>query len=402
MRGSSTHSLQKTFEADIMRILQVIPVFSAPFGGPVRVVRSISKELAKGHEVAIYTTSALDHRRDFKGSPAEVELDGYRVLYFPRIFRFSGFNVSPTMARALQKTLREFDIIHLHSWRQFQDVIVHYYAKRYGVPYVLQAHGSLPRIMTKQRLKRIYDMSFGYSLLRDASKVIALSQTEAQQYRDMGVLKEKIDIIPNGIDLSEYGDLPPKGAFKKKFGIDDDEKIVLYLGRIHQSKGLDLLAEAFRVVTKELENVRLVVVGPDDGYAAAFSRLISDLGIEKKVLLTGFVEKRDKLAALVDSDVVVTPRFYGFPVTFLEACLAGSPIITASDELDWIDYNVGYVVQNSPVALAKAISKILQNERLRRRFRNNCTRAIENFDISMVTRQLEDTYNAVVNRSVGY
>jgi len=381
-----------------VRILQVIPVFSAPFGGPVAVVRSISKDLAKRHEVTVYTTSALVHRRDFKDSPFEVESDGYRVVYFPRIFRFSGFNVSPSMARALEETLSEYDVIHLHSWRHFQDLIIHHYARKYGVPYVLQAHGSLPRIMAKQRLKWGYDVLFGYRLLRDASKVIALSRLEAEQYRGMGVTEEKIAIIPNGIDLSD-ADLPPKGSFKKRFGIDEDEKIVLYVGRIHESKGLDSLAYSFKIVSKDVSNVRLVVVGPDDGYAATFSRLISDLGIEEKVLLTGFVEKRDKLAAFVDSDVFVTPRFYGFPVTFLEVCIAGCPIVTASDELSWIHDNVGYVTEYSSAALAKAISSTLQDEQVNRRFRNNCRRTVKNFDISTVTRQLEKVYKEALSYS---
>jgi glycosyltransferase involved in cell wall biosynthesis len=235
--------------------------------------------------------------------------------------------------------------------------------------------------------------------LNDASKVIALTRTEAQQYRSIGVPKEKIEIIPWGIDLSEYANLPPKGSFKKKFGMDEDKKIVLYLGRVHESKGLRLLAEAFSIVAKEFDNVRLVIVGPDDGYATTFSRLISHLGIEEKVILTGFVKKNDKLAALGDSDVFVTPRFYGFPVTFLEACLAECPIVTTSDELDWIHDNVGYVVENSPVALAEGVSNVLQDEWVQRRFRNNCRYIIKNFDISTVTARLEDTYKCVRRRA---
>mgnify|MGYP000120725711 CR=1 FL=1 len=380
----------------IMKILQVIPVFSLRFGGPVAVVRSISKELAKKHDVTVYTTCALDQRRDFRSEPFEVKTDGYRVVYFPRILKFSRFNVSPAMASALRETLHEYDVIHLHSWRHFQDIAVHHYARKYGIPYVLQTHGSLPRVMAWRRLKLIYDTLFGIRLLRDASKVIALNKTEAQQYRGMGVPEEKIKIIPNGIDLSEYDDLPPKGTFKKKFGIDKDERIVLYLGRIHQSKGLDLLAKAFSIVTKELDKVRLVVIGPDDGYVAKFLKLLSDLEITNKVLMTGFVEKRDKIAALVDSDVFVTPSFYGFPVTFLEACLAGCPIVTTSNELDWIHNNVGYITKNSPIALAKAIYNILQNETVREKIRNNCKVTIKNFDISTIASLLEDTYKSVM------
>jgi len=248
---------------------------------------------------------------------------------------------SRTHIKILSEIVKYVDVVHMHDYPSSLNIYAARYARKYDVPYVVQAHGSLPRIMAKQRLKWIYDVFFGYRLLRDASRVIALSQMEACQYRGMGVPDEKIAVIPNGIDLSEYSDLPPKGSFKKKFSIDDDEKIVLYLGRIHKRKGLDLLAEAFSIVSKEMEDARLVLVGPDDSYAATFSRLISDIGIEEKVLLTSFVEKKDKLAALVDSDVFVTPRFYGFPVTFLEACLAGCPIVTTSDKLDWIHKNVG-------------------------------------------------------------
>lgn len=384
----------------VMRILQVIPVFSAPFGGPVKVVRSISKELAKRHEVTVYTTTALDSMHDLRNSPFEVEIDGYHVVYFPRIFRFSGFNIAPSMIRVFKKTIGEYDVIHLHSWRHFQDMIVYRYAKKYNVPYVLQAHGSLPRIIAKQRLKWIYDMSFGFRLLKNASKVIALSQAEAQQYRNMGVPSEKIEIIPNGINLSEYALMPPRGSFRKKFGIEDDEKIVLYVGRIHESKGLDLLAYAFNIVSKDLSKIRLVVVGPDDGYVATFSKLIFDLEIEKKVLLTGFLRKMDKLAAFSDSDVFVTPRFYGFPVTFLESCLAGCPIVTTTDELDWIHNNIGYVVENSSLALARAISDILQNENLRRKFQNNCRLVIENFNISTVATYFENTYKSLAKMAV--
>jgi len=388
-----------------MRILSVIPYFypAQAFGGPVKVAFQVSRELVKRkHEVVVYTSDAKDLGSRLSIDPVKV-IDGIRVHYFRNLalmpVKKSKLFITPHIVSRATEEVETFDVIHLHEYRTFQNMVVHHYAKKYGVPYVLQAHGSLPRIMAKQRLKWIYDVFFGYRLLRDASKVIALSQTEALQYRGMGVPEGKIEVIPNGIDLSEYGDLPPKGSFKKKFGIDDDAKIVLYLGRIHESKGLDLLAHAFKIVSKDLSNVRLVLVGPDDGYAATFSRLISDLGIEEKVLLTGFVEKRDKLAALGDSDVFVTPRFYGFPVTFLEACLAGCPIVTTSDELDWIHNNVGYVVENSPVALAKAISNILKDERTRERFKNNCRYAVKDFDISTMTAQLENTYKSVVGRA---
>jgi glycosyltransferase involved in cell wall biosynthesis len=315
----------------ITRILQVIPVFSAQFGGPVTVVRSISKELAKQHEVTVYTTSALDQRHDFKDSPFEVESDGYHVAYFPRVLTFNGFNVSLGMARALKENLSQYDVVHLHSWRHFQDIIVHHYAKKYRVPYVLQAHGSLPRIVAKQRLKWVYDVFFGYKLLRDASKMIALTQIEAQQYKNVGVPEKKIEVIPNGIDLSEYSNLPAKGSFKNRFSIDDDEKIVLYVGRIHESKGIDFLIKSFANLVRGGEkDVKLVLVGPDDGYLKVAKKLVYLLGISSDVLFTGFLTEEAKFSAYVDSTVVVYPsQFEPFGLVSLEAAVFSKPIIMA-------------------------------------------------------------------------
>ena len=385
-----------------MKILQVVSYFhpAYAFGGPIKVAYQISRELVKRkHEVVVYTSDAKDLNSRLSVDPVEV-VDGIKVWYMRNLglipLKTSKLFITPRLVSSAREELEKFDLIHLHEYRTFQNIFVRHYAKKYGIPYVLQAHGTLPRIMSKQRLKRIYDVFFGYRLLRDASKVIALSKMEAEQYRVMGVPEPKIEVVPNGIDLSEYANLPPKGSFKKKFSIDDDDKIVLYLGRIHESKGLDLLAHAFNILTKDLSNVRLVLVGPDDGYAAMFSKLIADLGLEEKVLLTGYVDERSKLAALVESDVFVTPRFYGFPVTFLEACLAGCPIATASNELDWIHDNVGYVVENSPVALAKAISNIIQNEDVYKEFRNNCRQTIERFNISRTVSLIEKIYEEIV------
>jgi len=110
-------------------------------------------------------------------------------------------------------------------------------------------------------------------------------RNEAEQYRRMGVPEEKIAIIPNWIDLSEYASLPPEDSFKKKFGLKEREKIVLYLGRIHKIKGIDILVKAFANVIK-LDSVRLVVGGTDDGYLSELQALIKALRIEHNVLIT--------------------------------------------------------------------------------------------------------------------
>lgn len=382
-----------------MKILEVVPVFSDPFGGPVAVVRSISKELAKRHEVVVYTTTALDPWHDF--GPKEEKIDGYRVIYFKRTFRQLSYigilgqlNLSYGMMQAIKQNLREFDVVHVHSWQQFPDVLVHHYATKYDVPYVLQVHGSLPNIMAKQLLKRVFDISFGRRLLRDSSKVIALSRAEAQHYRDAGVPQAKIVVIPNGIDLSEYVSLPPPGYFKEQLGLDKNEKMVLYLGRIHKIKGIDILVRAFASIAKVV-NAKLVIVGPNDGYLGEIKSIIRDLALKESVLIFGPLYGKKKLEAYVDADVYVLPSMYEtFPMSVLESVACRTPVIlTTNCEIsDYFKNKVGVVVEPNSRSLSEGLLEMLQNTKLRLLFKRNCQIEIENFDISKVVLQLEDVF----------
>jgi len=389
-----------------MKILQVVPYFfpAYAFGGPVKVAYQISRELVKrGHDVVVYTSDARDIDSRLITDPFEV-VNGIKVHYYRNLsmipVKMSKLFLTPQIVSNVKEEIERFDVIHFHEYRTFQNIVMSHYAKKYGVPYVVQAHGSLPRHYGKSELKWFYDALFGYRLLRDASRVVALNRVEAQQYRDMGVPREKVEIIPNGIDLSEYADLPPKGSFRKRYGIKEEKKIILYLGRIHESKGIGLLLKAYAYLNNDMgfKHSVLVVAGPDDGFLAEAGILVNSLGISDSVIFTGFISSEDKLGALVDAEVFVTPFFYGFPITFLEACLAGCPIVTASDDLDWIQDNVGYVTKDPPVALAKGIASVLQDEQVNRRFRNNCKQMIKKFSISMVTRQLEEVYKVVSTR----
>jgi len=388
-----------------MKILQVCPIFPPrpkEFGsGVTQVVYNVSKELAKrGHKVEVYTSNALDVNTKIEDKSNLMLVDGIKVYHFPYVMHYYTFFLTPFMISAVRKNLKEFDVIHIHDLRAFQSIVVYYYARKYGVPYVLQAHGSLPRIMAKRRLKWFYDVLFGYKLLRDASKVIALSRVEADQYRRMGVPEEKIAIIPNGIDLSEYANLPPKGAFKKKFGIPEDKKVILYLGRIHRSKGIDLLIKAYAYLIEKMGNkdAVLVIAGPDDGYLNEAKALADSLGIYNSVMFTGFISSEDKLKALVDADVFVTPSFYGFPMTFLEACATGTPIITTTlgDTLEWINGNVGYVSLPTYSHIAEAIYRIVSDDELHEKFSRNCRGIVRSeFSLEKVVDRLEQVYRAV-------
>ena len=225
----------------------MIPYFypAWQFGGSVRVAYDISRKLvARGHFVVVYTSDMQD--QETRLATTYTKVDGVEVFYFKNLSLYAAKRkifVTPSLISVVKKNVKTFDVVHVHGNRTTQSPFIHYFLKKNSIPYVVQAHGGLPTL-SGQRLKHLYDLFFGHNLLKDASKVIALSSTEAQQFMSMGVSKAKIAVIPNGIDLSDYVNLKSPGSFKRKFGIQENKKIILYFGRIHKDKGIDFSSES--------------------------------------------------------------------------------------------------------------------------------------------------------------
>lgn len=379
-----------------MKILQVIAYLSPKFGGDVNVCSNLSKELVKrNHEVTIITSDF-----GFDSQYAKTIHDaGVEVIPFHCIANFGQFFYTPSIKKWLEKNLKVFDIIHLHNFRSYQNVVIRSFAVKYGIPYIVQAHGSVLPFFKKQNLKKLYDLVWGDKILENSSKLIALTDTESEQYQTMRVPKNKIKIIPNGLDIKEFENLPNRGEFRRKYQITDDCKIILYIGRLHGTKGLDLLIDAFHKVIKEKINCKLVIIGPDDGYLSQIQCKANYLGLQDKIKIIGFIPNNEKIQALVDSDVFVTPSFSGFPVTFLEACACGLPIITSTqgDNLDWIHNNVGFVVEYNPSRLKDAIFKIIDDEALSRKFSNQGKQLVaEQFNWNAICDIIEMQYREVI------
>jgi glycosyltransferase involved in cell wall biosynthesis len=319
-----------------MRILQVIPYFYPAWkvGGSAKVAYDICRKLVeRGHSITVYTSDIKDVYT--RTNNTFEKIDGVTIFYFKNLSLFTARRkifITPSLISAVRNNIKSFDIVHIHGNRTTQGPILHHFLKKINVPYIVQAHGGLPRI-NGRKINWVYDIFFGYRLLKDATRVIALNRVEAEQYRAMGVSEEKIAIIPNGIDLSEYTELPPKGSFKKKFNIPEDRKIILYLGRIHKIKGIDFLVKAYAYLKNKMnfKNTVLVVAGPDDGYLSETKALAYTLRVSDSVMFIGPLYGRDKLAAYVDSDLCVLPsRYETFPIALLEVYACSKPIVASN------------------------------------------------------------------------
>ncbi|PKL74046.1 MAG: hypothetical protein CVV29_00340 [Methanobacteriales archaeon HGW-Methanobacteriales-2] len=385
-------------------MLQVIstPPFAWETGGCARVVYDLSRHLAeRGNEINILTTDMYKPNQRY--CLTDNKEDGLNIIRFKNISNSLAWKyklyLSPGMIKYLKNNLNCYDVVHLQDLISGAAIATARYCKKYKIPYVLTSHGSLPWLMEENIQNRFFSLLGGRKILDNASKVIALNKTEKESFEKLNVPPEKIEVIPNGVDLSIYSKLPKKGEFKKKYGVAEYEKIILYLGRIHKSKGINMLVESFLSIKNRLNNVKLVIVGPDDGFLDVLIKQIHYSDIAGDVIFTGPLHGLNKIEAYVDADLFVTPSFSGFPLTFLESCICGTPIITTNkiEELDWINGNVGFVVGYSSDQISEIILKILDDDGLLSKLSINSVCFVkENFGWDKISESVERLYYEVL------
>jgi glycosyltransferase involved in cell wall biosynthesis len=381
-----------------MKILHVISVLSPKFGGLVSALYQLSKELAKkGHEVTIVTS---DYRIDTNFAK-NIEEYGIKVISFRTVVNFGLFIYTPSIKFWLKNNIKSFDVIHLHEFRSYQNIEVHNFAIKFGIPYIIQPNGTVLPFFEKKTLKKLYDLFYGDMILKNASNHIASSKNELDQIKSMGIDENKITIIPSCIDLSEFENLPPNGTFKAKYGIRQDEKVILFLGRIHKIKGIDLLVDAFFDLSNEMADIKLVIIGPDAGFLNFLLKKIDNLKIPEKIIYIGFIDKSDKTAAYIDADLFVLPSQYEtFGLTVLEAWSCGTPVIVSEGCLisEFLP-NKDIIFKRDKNRLKDLIKKILQDDELKLKLKNDGEQLIKNqFNWSKLIEKYILIYSDVIRK----
>ena len=294
-------------------------------------------------------------------------------------------------------------MVHLHEFRWYQNAVVLPHLARLGIPYVLTAQGGMPRIMGRLAPKAAYDRLVGQRILRHACRLHALNELEQQQFLDLGVEPDRIAILPNGVDLDEYRDLPDVNGFRGRYSIPPRAPIVLFLARVNKIKGVDFLVAGFNEVRKNLPDAVLVIVGPDDGYLAEVKRQIGQLGLESHVRFTGYLAGNAKLEAYQSASVYVLPSAYEmFAITLLESLACGTPII-ATDRCGLADFvrhnDLGSIVTYGDVpGLCDEIVHILHSPaQAQARARAGREYVLANFGWDKIVEKWEALYRECAN-----
>jgi len=221
-------------------------------------------------------------------------------------------------------------IIHIHC--VWEPVVRHValYARKRRIPYVLSTHGMLhPYAIAQKRLKKWVYMQVFPSILRSAGELYSLNKEEADYVAQR--FRRPSSVLANGIVVADY-ERAEQGIFRAKHPALAGRDFVLFVGRLHPIKGIDLLTRSFAHARKRGMELDLVIVGPDDGARAGVESLARELGIEKNVHFTGGLfgaEKRDAFAAC--TIFAHRPRFEGFGITVVEGLASAKPVVTTKE-----------------------------------------------------------------------
>ena len=267
----------------------------------------------------------------------------------------SGFGFAPALSQIARAS--DAAIIHSHGLWMWSDWVASRAARARNLPHIVSPHGMLePWAMANSaRKKQIMWRAFQRRALDNARVLHALCDAEKTAMRALG-LTNAIAVIPNGVNLAEFADLPDGAIFDAAFPLARDRKILLFMARLHPKKGLVPLLHAWRELAPAFPDWLLVIAGPDEnGHRAELENLVAQFGLQRAATFTGMLDGALKRAALARAAAFVLPSFSeGFSIAILEAMACQLPVLL-TPECHFDDaVNRGAAVQSEPDAQALA------------------------------------------------
>lgn len=349
-----------------LRVIHVCAYFAPAFvyGGPPRsIYRLCRAQQEAGASVRVITTTANGETE----LPASViehgEYDGVPVRYCPRAWPRSIFH-APSLGAAVADALRDADILHIHGLWNAAIWSAAAAARDQGRPYVVSPRGMLaPAALAHDawRKRLVYPVA-ERRVIRDAARLHATSRAELDDLTAL-VGPDRARYAPNGVDVPAAAADDPRAA-RARLGVPAADPIILFLGRLHPIKRLDLLAEAFGIVRAHHPGASLVIAGPDEqGHRATIAPLFTKYG--SAVTWTGRLDetaKRDWLEAA--SVLVMCSNSESFGMSAAEAMASSRPVVVTRT-CPWPEVESarsGFWVEQTPQAIADGVSAVLSDE----------------------------------------
>jgi glycosyltransferase involved in cell wall biosynthesis len=378
-----------------VKVVQVIPEFPPPLvGGGGYHVYNLARELAgRGVDVKVFALN-LENAFFLKRTRVETHFGKVQVFRVPvsHIPKFN-YQIAPKLISLLLK--ENPDIIHAHGFQVFTTDAALMASKLKKASLVLTLHG-FPRGFYNPAHRAHFNL-IGKEALKKAKRIISVSHRVAREFRAIGVPEEKMVVIPNGIDLEEFKQLPTGDPFRKRLDIKENEKIVLTVGRLEKIKGFQYLIRALPSIIKEVGSTRLVIAGPDFNYGGKLKKLTEETNVQDHVTFYGPINGKEKFEAFSAANIVAIPSLYeGFGMLLLEAMAAGKPLVAtntgAAPEIIQDGKNGILASPGDAEDLAGKIIKLLSDNQLMYLIGQESRKTVEAFDWEKVSEQIHKLY----------
>ena len=386
-----------------MKITQVCERFPPSIGGLQNHVYNLSYELSlRGHQVTVLTSDIKNlsfFKIDRADKPYEKITDNFEVYRFkaypPEIPYASAYGIIPPLIKKLIKL--KPDIIHIQSYMLIHSDITSILSKMKKIPTVLTVHtfGDTPPRPHLGALMKFYIHTLGKMHLKFARKIIVLTPNAADYISKLDIDKEKICIIPNGIEYDRFLNMPTPHSFKKDYRFDG--KIVLFVGELSPRKGVHYLIRTMPKVLQEIPDTLLAIVGVDRGFQTHLEGLSRELGVSNNVLFTGPVSNKRLLEAYSACDVFVLPsEREGLPTVILEAMASGKPVVATNvggNPYVIDDEITGFIADyGDETKLADTIIYLLRDEGIREKMGKNARKKVKEFSWEKIAEAVEKVY----------
>jgi glycosyltransferase involved in cell wall biosynthesis len=381
------------------------------YGGPARSVPALCEAMARtGVQMTVFTTNANGPGRVLDVPICQpLNIDGVQVFYFPVLWALARFHpfYSPRLGIACEVNGIKFDAVYIPGDWTYPNYKAGQISIRNNIPYVISPRGSFMTwsMREKSLKKRIYLELIERKLIDSASAIQVTSSLEEEQIHKWN-FKPPVVIVPNGIDLSSYHDLPDRGRFRELLNIPSNGTLSLFIGRLHKHKRLDLIIESFAAFAKNKKDSHLLIVGSDDdGSGKAAEEQVRNLYMVDQIHFMGHLNGLDLLQAYVDADLLVLLSYHeNFGMVAVEAMAVGLPVLLSKDvglASEVQNEKAGFAVSSEQSEIVSSWQTILLKPELRSEMGVNGKRLVrERFTTEIIANRMSDLFASICQKKV--
>ncbi|MEM2703027.1 MAG: glycosyltransferase family 4 protein [Candidatus Bathyarchaeia archaeon] len=344
------------------------------FGGVERRIIEVSKRLAKKINVTVYCGRAVGFKKSVKLFGISFVPCFSTNLFFP----LDNWFFNKTLCNNFRSV--EADVYEVHTVSGY-GLLRALEKRRVSKPFINVIHGVLsdefhymykeilptPKMkLSKFLMRRLSEIE--REIAQKSTMVVTVSEYSYRKIVELyGVEKEKVKIVPNGVDTLKFKFLSNCEGIKKKLGIEN-RPCILFVGNLIPRKGLNYLIEAARYIVKSLRNATFLIVGngPLKNYLISYAKR---LGVHKNFIFLGEVSDNILPKIYNCADVFVLPSLQeGQGITLLEAQASAKPVVAfnVGGVRECVRQNeTGLLVEQDSFKLAEAILELLNDEPLR-------------------------------------